>query len=40
MADALSRITTHLGQEAMKAILDEATIGAFQRAEGEDPTVI
>ena len=40
MADALSPITTYLGLEAMQAILDVATIGASQRAEGEDPTVI
>ena len=40
MADALSQITTHLGLEAMQAILDGATIGASQRAEGEDPAVI
>ena len=40
MADALSRITTHLGPEAMQAILDGATIGASQRVEGEDPAVI
>ena len=40
MADALSRITTCLGPEAMQAILDGATIGASQRAEGEDPAAI
>ena len=40
MADALSRITTCLGLEAIQAILDGATIGATQRAEGEDPVVI
>ena len=40
MADALSRITTHLGMEAVQAVLDGATIGAPQRAEGEDPAVI
>ena len=40
MADILSQITTHLGPEAIQAILDGATIGASQRAEGEDPTVI
>ena len=33
VADALSRITTHLGLEAMQAVLDGATIGASQRAE-------
>ena len=40
VVDALSQITTRLGLEAMQAILDEATIGASQRAEGEDPAVI
>ena len=40
MADVLSQITTHLGPEAVQAILDRATIGTSQRAEGEDPTVI
>ena len=40
VADALSQIKTHLGPEAMQAILDQATIGASQRAEGENPTVI
>ena len=40
MADALSQITTHLGLEAIQAILDGATIGASQGAEGENPTVI
>ena len=40
MADALSQITTHLGPEAVQAILDGATIGAPQRAEGKDPAVI
>ena len=36
----LSQITTHLGPEAVQAILDGATLGTSQRAEGEDPTVI
>ena len=36
----LSQITTCLGPDAMQAILDGATIGASQRAEGENPTVI
>ena len=40
MADVLSQITTHLRPEAVQAILDGATIGASQRAEGEDPTII
>ena len=40
VADELCQITTHLGPEAMQAVLDGATIGASQRAEGENPTVI
>ena len=40
MADALSHVTTCLGPEAVQAILDGATMGASQREEGEDPTVI
>ena len=40
MADTLSQITTHLGLEAMQAMLDGATIGASQRAEGENPAII
>ena len=40
MADALSQITTCLGLEAIQAVLDGTTIGASQRAEGEDPAVI
>ena len=40
VADALSQITTHLGLEAMQAILGGATIGAPQRVEGENPAVI
>ena len=40
MADALSRITTHLRPEDIQAILDGAMIGASQSAEGEDPAVI
>ena len=40
MVDVLSWITTHLGPEAMQAILDGATIGDSQRAKGEDPIVI
>ena len=40
VADTLSQITTHLGPEAVQAVLDGATIGAPQRAEGEDPAVI
>ena len=40
MADALSQITTCLGSEAVQAILDGATLGTSQRAEGEDPAMI
>ena len=40
MADALSQITTHLGLEAVQAIVDGATLGTSQRAEGEDPAMI
>ena len=39
MANALSQITTHLGLEAVQSILDGATLGATQRAEGDDPVV-
>ena len=40
MADALSQVTTHLGPEAVQAILDRATMGASQRVEVWDPTII
>ena len=40
VADALSQVTTHLGLEAVLAILDGTTMGASQRAEGEDPAII
>ena len=40
VTDALSWITTHLGPEAIQAILDGASIGASQRVKREDPTVI
>ena len=40
VADALSWVTTHLGPAAVQAILDGATMGASQRAEGEDPAII
>ena len=36
----LSQITTCLGPEAVEAIVDGATIGAPQRAEGENPAVV
>ena len=40
MTDMLSQITTHLGQEAVQSILDGVTLGANQRAEGDDPAVV
>ena len=40
MADVLNWITTRLGQEAVQSVLDGATWGATQRAEGENPTVV
>ena len=39
VADTLSQITNCLELEAMQAILDGATIGTSQRAEGEDPAI-
>ena len=39
VADALSRITTHLGPESIQVVLDGVTIGVSQRAE-EDPAII
>ena len=40
MADVLSQITTCLGPEAVQSILDGVTLGATQRAEGDDPAVV
>ena len=40
VADMLIQITTCLGPEAIQSILDEATLGATQRAEGEDPVMV
>ena len=40
MADALSQITTYLGLEAMQSILDGVTLGAAQKAEGEDSAMV
>ena len=40
MADALSWVTTHLQTEVVQAILDGATVGSSQRAEGENPAII
>ena len=39
-ADALSQVTTCLEPEAVQAILDGATMGTPQRAEGENPAII
>ena len=40
MADALSRVTTCLEPEAVQAVLDGATVGTSQRAEGENTAII
>ena len=40
VADVPSQITTHLGLEAVQSILDGATLGAIQRAEGDDPAMV
>ena len=40
MADALSRVTAHLGLEAVQAFMDGATVGTSQRAERENPAII
>ena len=40
VADMLSWITTCLGPEAMQSILDGVTLGATQRAEGDDPAMV
>ena len=40
VADALSRVTTHLQPEAVQAILDGAAIGTSQQAERESPAII
>ena len=40
VADVLSQITTCLGPEAIQSVLDGATLGATQRAEGEIPAVV
>ena len=36
----LSQITTCLGPEAVRSVLDGVTLGATQRAEEDDPTVV
>ena len=40
MVDVLSQVTTHLGLEAMQSILNGVTLGATQRAEGDDPAMV
>ena len=40
VADMLSWITTHLGPEAIQSVLDGVTLGAAQRAEGDDPAMV
>ena len=40
MADALRQVTTCLEPEAVQAVLDGATVGTSQRAEGENPAII
>ena len=40
MADVLSWITTHLNPDMVKLVLDGITLGATQRAECHEPTVV
>ena len=40
VADMVNQITTHLGLEATQSILDGVTLGATQRAEGDDPAMV
>ena len=40
VADVLSQITICLSPEAMQSILDGTTLGATQRAEGDDPAMV
>ena len=40
VADVLSQITTCLGLEAVKSVLDGVTLGATQRAESCDPALV
>ena len=40
MADVLSQITTCLDPEAVQSILDGATLGTTQRAEGDDTAMV
>ena len=39
VADMLSQITTHLGQEAVQSVLDGVTFGDAQRV-GGDPAMV
>ena len=40
MADVLSWVTTRLELEGVQAVLDRATVGTSQRAEGENVAII
>ena len=40
MADVLSQITTHLDLDMVRSVLEGITLGATQRAECQDPTVV
>ena len=40
VADMLSQITTHLSLEAVQSVLDGVTLGATQRAGGDEPVVV
>ena len=40
VADVLSQITTHLGLEADQSVMDGATLGATQRAKGDNPAMV
>ena len=40
VADVLSWITTHLSPEAIQSVLDGVTLGATQRAEGDDSSMV
>ena len=40
VADVLSWVTTHLYLDMMRLVLDGITLGATQRAESHDPTVV
>ena len=40
VADALSKVTTCLDQEAVQSILDGVTLGTAHRAESHNPSVV